>query len=159
MWYNRGKQWNKLRNECKLSSSIVMSSLTHVQCCDKNVINLTYFPRGLICYETYIYHKHDQYISLWFDLRHGFVLNLGMSSVSLVCTRDTNIVITVSADALAPNGAKPSAATLPIISRLYMFTTTFLWLKVIPVVFSTVNEAQYGRIHREVSQLFGFQMM
>ena len=41
-----------------------------------------------------------------------FPRKINRSSVGLVCIRDTNLVITVPADILAPNGATSSLATV-----------------------------------------------
>ena len=42
-----------------------------------------------------------------------------------------NLVITVPADGLAPNGARPTAGTV-LITKLVMIFTKFLWISVIP---------------------------
>ena len=53
------------------------------------------------------------------------------SSVRPVYQQDPNLLITVSADALAHKGARPSADTVPI-TKSHMFTVKFPWSSMIP---------------------------
>ena len=47
-----------------------------------------------------------------------------MACLQMVHTQDTHLIITVPADALAPNGARPSAGTVTI-AKLPLFSTKF----------------------------------
>ena len=64
---------------------------------------------------------------LTFKLPHASPIYMGPS---FVCTSP--------ADALAPNGARPSAGTV-MTSKLHMFSTKFLWLPQISIYFAQMT--------------------
>ena len=80
----------------------------------------------------WIIYKAKQYI--WLDLTLEVIYTLEvyiyMYIYICVCVQNLNLVITVPADALAPNGARPSAGTV-LTEKLAMFSLKFHWLSMI----------------------------
>ena len=69
-----------------------------------------------------------------FRVRNIVTCRSYLSSAGPVYKRDPYLVITVHADVLAPNGARPSAGTV-MTTKSDMFSSKFLWQSWFPIIY------------------------